>query len=149
MLLTIRNSADLTFVHRAVLASFFLKEELGHIGRVGCTLCLIGSLIIVLNAPADKDVQTVDEYLHYALQPGADILLILQNTSKLKSFFVSLIRFPHVPTNSPRLLARNDLCCSAQIRSEDTSGLYVYLFSRRLCFCDGYQRLRCRPQTHF
>ncbi|EJD05516.1 DUF803-domain-containing protein [Fomitiporia mediterranea MF3/22] len=54
----------------AVLASLLLKEELGHVGRVGCTLCLIGSLIIVLHAPADKEVQTVDEILHYAVQPG-------------------------------------------------------------------------------
>jgi hypothetical protein len=54
----------------AVLASFLLKEELGHIGRVGCTLCLLGSLIIVLHAPEDKDITTVDEILHFALQPG-------------------------------------------------------------------------------
>lgn len=56
--------------NRAILASFLLNEELGHIGRVGCTLCLLGSLIIVLHAPEDKDVQTVDEILHYAVQPG-------------------------------------------------------------------------------
>ncbi|EPQ53707.1 DUF803-domain-containing protein, partial [Gloeophyllum trabeum ATCC 11539] len=54
----------------AVLASFLLKEELGHIGRIGCTLCLLGSSIIVLHAPEDKEVQTVDEILHYAMQPG-------------------------------------------------------------------------------
>ncbi|TDL13771.1 DUF803-domain-containing protein, partial [Rickenella mellea] len=54
----------------AVLASFLLNEELGHIGRVGCTLCFIGSIIIVLHAPPDKDIRTVDEMLHYALQPG-------------------------------------------------------------------------------
>ncbi|KAH7910664.1 magnesium transporter NIPA-domain-containing protein [Hygrophoropsis aurantiaca] len=54
----------------AILASFLLGEELGHLGRTGCALCLIGSLIIVLHAPADKDVQTVDEILHYAIQPG-------------------------------------------------------------------------------
>lgn len=55
---------------RAILASFLLGEELGHIGRVGCTLCLLGSLIIVLHAPADRDIQTVDEILHFAVQPG-------------------------------------------------------------------------------
>ncbi|KDQ59986.1 hypothetical protein JAAARDRAFT_32348 [Jaapia argillacea MUCL 33604] len=54
----------------AILASFLLNEELGHIGRVGCALCLIGSLIIVLHAPEDKEIQTVDEILHYAAQPG-------------------------------------------------------------------------------
>ncbi|KAF9515131.1 hypothetical protein BS47DRAFT_1342290 [Hydnum rufescens UP504] len=54
----------------AVLASIFLGEELGHLGRVGCTLCLLGSLIIVLHAPEDKEVATVDEILNLAAQPG-------------------------------------------------------------------------------
>lgn len=47
-----------------------LGEELGHIGRIGCALALIGSLIIVLHAPEDKPVQTVDEILNYAIQPA-------------------------------------------------------------------------------
>ncbi|KAF8632159.1 hypothetical protein AX17_004900 [Amanita inopinata Kibby_2008] len=54
----------------AVLASFLLNEELGHLGRLGCALCLTGSLIIVLHAPEDKPVETVDEILNYAIQPG-------------------------------------------------------------------------------
>ncbi|KAK1219633.1 hypothetical protein PQX77_017645 [Marasmius sp. AFHP31] len=54
----------------AVLASFLLHEELGHLGRVGCGLSLIGSLIIVLHAPEDTPVDTVDQILGYAVQPG-------------------------------------------------------------------------------
>lgn len=54
----------------AILASYLLKEELGHLGRVGCALCLIGSLIIILHAPEDKEINTVDEILQYAVQPG-------------------------------------------------------------------------------
>lgn len=53
----------------AVLASFILKEELGRLGRVGCTLCLVGTVIIVVNAPEDKEIKTVDEMLNYAIQP--------------------------------------------------------------------------------
>lgn len=53
----------------AVLASFILKEELGRLGRVGCTLCLVGTVIIVVNAPEDKEIRTVDEMLNYAIQP--------------------------------------------------------------------------------
>ncbi|KAG8777390.1 hypothetical protein FRC12_000389, partial [Ceratobasidium sp. 428] len=54
----------------AVLASLLLNEELGHIGRVGCALCFLGSIIIVLHAPEDKEVQMADEILQYAIQPG-------------------------------------------------------------------------------
>ena len=54
----------------AVLGSYFLKENLGILGKMGCALCLIGSVIIVLHAPPDKEIQTVDEILHYAIHPG-------------------------------------------------------------------------------
>lgn len=54
----------------AVLGSYFLKEELGTLGKLGCAICLIGSVIIVLHAPPDQDIETIDEILHYAIQPG-------------------------------------------------------------------------------
>lgn len=55
---------------RAVLGSYILNEELGTLGKLGCAICLIGSVIIVLHAPPDKDIKTVDEILQYAIQPG-------------------------------------------------------------------------------
>ena len=67
--------------NRAVLASFFLNETLGHLGRLGCTLCIIGSVIIVLNAPPDKEIETVDEILHYAVQPGMLYIFIPRDNS--------------------------------------------------------------------
>ncbi|KIK70307.1 hypothetical protein GYMLUDRAFT_34798 [Collybiopsis luxurians FD-317 M1] len=54
----------------AVAASLMLGEVLGHLGRVGCTLSLIGSLMIVINAPEDKPVDTVDQILEYAARPA-------------------------------------------------------------------------------
>ena len=54
----------------AVLGSYFLGERLGVLGRVGCAICLIGSVVIVLHAPPDKELKNIDELLHYALQPG-------------------------------------------------------------------------------
>ena len=63
-------------MNRAVLAAIFLKEELGPLGRIGCAICLIGSVIIVLHAPPDQEIETVDEILNYALQPGIPILLV-------------------------------------------------------------------------
>lgn len=67
----------LSVIIGAVLASIFLNEKLGFMGSVGCAICLIGSLMIVLHAPADKDVQTVDEILNYAVQPGFLAYVIL------------------------------------------------------------------------
>lgn len=53
------------------MAAVFLNEELGPLGRIGCAICLIGSVIIVLHAPPDTPIETVDEILNYALQPGS------------------------------------------------------------------------------
>ncbi|KAF7880903.1 uncharacterized protein EAF02_006794 [Botrytis sinoallii] len=54
----------------AVLGSYFLDEKLGTLGKLGCATCLIGSVIIVLHAPPDKEIKRIDEILHYAIQPG-------------------------------------------------------------------------------
>lgn len=33
-------------------------------------MCFVGSVVIVLHAPPDKEVETVDQILQYAIQPG-------------------------------------------------------------------------------
>ncbi|VEU21014.1 DEKNAAC101966 [Brettanomyces naardenensis] len=59
----------LSVIIGAVLAAVFLKEDLGILGKMGCAICLLGSVIIVLHAPNDKEVTTVDEILGYAERP--------------------------------------------------------------------------------
>ncbi|KAL1978242.1 hypothetical protein VTN31DRAFT_1101 [Thermomyces dupontii] len=54
----------------AVLGSYFLNERLGILGKLGCAMSLLGSIVIVLHAPPDKPVETIDEILNYALSPG-------------------------------------------------------------------------------
>ncbi|KAK1751789.1 hypothetical protein QBC47DRAFT_76048 [Echria macrotheca] len=54
----------------AVLGSYFLGEELGTLGKLGSAICLIGAVIIVLHAPPDEDIQTIDQILNYAIQPA-------------------------------------------------------------------------------
>ncbi len=38
-----------------------LDERLLLVGKVGCFLCLVGSTVIVLNAPEEEDVTSVDQ----------------------------------------------------------------------------------------
>ncbi|KAG7441334.1 DUF803-domain-containing protein [Guyanagaster necrorhizus] len=77
----------------AVLASFLLGERLGHLGRLGCTLSLIGSLIIVLHAPEDKAVETVDEILGYAVQPGFLLYVLTVIVFTLVMIYVAVPRY--------------------------------------------------------
>jgi hypothetical protein len=54
----------------AVLGTYFLNEKLGVLGKVGCAICLLGSIIIVLHAPPDPEILTIETLLDYAMQPG-------------------------------------------------------------------------------
>lgn len=65
----------LSVLTATVLGAYFLKERLGLLGKLGCVLCVIGSVLIVANAPAERDIQTVDEILELAVQPGEITLL--------------------------------------------------------------------------
>ena len=38
-----------------------LGEELNLLGKVGCVLCMIGSTVIVLNAPEEAEITSVDQ----------------------------------------------------------------------------------------
>lgn len=80
----------------AVLGSYFLKEELGVLGKLGCAICLIGSVIIVLHAPGDKDVETVDEILNYAIQPGFLFYCLLV------AIFSTVMIYKVAPSRGPR-----------------------------------------------
>ncbi|KAJ7763994.1 DUF803-domain-containing protein [Mycena maculata] len=60
----------LSVIVAAVFASFLLNERLGHLGRIGCTLCILGSSIIVLHAPKDQELETATQFLEYAVAPA-------------------------------------------------------------------------------
>jgi magnesium transporter len=60
----------LLILFRAVLGAYFLKEELGILGKLGCAICLLGSVIVVLHAPPDEEIENVGQILNYALRPG-------------------------------------------------------------------------------
>jgi hypothetical protein len=61
----------------SVLAAMFLSERLGRDGTIGCILSLIGSVIIILHAPEEIAVDSVDEILNYAMKPGRHSYLSL------------------------------------------------------------------------
>lgn len=53
-----------------VLGAYFLQERLNAVGKLGCALCLVGSVLIVANAPPDREVGSVEEMLALAGHPG-------------------------------------------------------------------------------
>lgn len=54
----------------AVLAHYLLQEKLNVFGVLGCMLCIVGSIVIVLHAPEERQVGSVMEIWAYAMRPG-------------------------------------------------------------------------------
>lgn len=60
----------LSVVVCAVLSSIFLKERLTVFGKIGCFLCVVGSVIIAVNAPEEKVGGDIRQYEHMFIAPG-------------------------------------------------------------------------------
>ncbi|KXS98994.1 hypothetical protein AC578_6165 [Pseudocercospora eumusae] len=60
----------LSVVITAILSSIFLKERLSFVGWVACFLCIVGSVVITLNAPEQSAVSNIQEMQHYVIAPG-------------------------------------------------------------------------------
>lgn len=60
----------LTVVVAAVLSAIFLKERLSFVGKMGCVNCIIGSIIIALNAPTQSAVNNIQDMKDKVIAPG-------------------------------------------------------------------------------
>lgn len=53
-----------------ILSAIFLKERLSFVGKVGCFQCIIGSVIIVINAPEQSAVANIQDMKKLVVAPG-------------------------------------------------------------------------------
>ncbi|KAM6501524.1 DUF803 domain containing protein [Amanita muscaria] len=60
----------LSVVVCAILSSIFLKETLTFFGWLGCSLCILGSIIIALNGPQEPSVGEIKVFQTMFLSPG-------------------------------------------------------------------------------
>lgn len=60
----------LSVVITTILSAIFLKERLSLVGKVGCFLCIIGSVVIVMNAPSESSAANIQEMQHFVIAPG-------------------------------------------------------------------------------
>ncbi|XP_056159131.1 probable magnesium transporter NIPA6 isoform X2 [Syzygium oleosum] len=67
----------LSIIVSAVLAHFILNEKLQRMGMLGCLLCIVGSTIIVLHAPEELSVDSVEEIWELATQPASVVAVAL------------------------------------------------------------------------
>nr|XP_046154502.1 magnesium transporter NIPA4 [Oncorhynchus gorbuscha]XP_046154509.1 magnesium transporter NIPA4 [Oncorhynchus gorbuscha] len=64
----------------AVLSSYLLGETLNLLGKLGCVLSILGSTLMVIHAPEEEEVTTLQQMTDKLLDPGflvfASILLV-------------------------------------------------------------------------
>lgn len=60
----------LSVVITTVLSAIFLKERLSIVGKVACFLCIVGSVVIVMNAPTESSVKNIQEMQKFVIAPG-------------------------------------------------------------------------------
>ena len=60
----------LQIVTSAIIAWIFLKEHLNVFGQVGCVLAIIGTTLIVVFAPKEDELQTMEQLAEQCLDAG-------------------------------------------------------------------------------
>ncbi|KAJ7319668.1 hypothetical protein JRQ81_019179 [Phrynocephalus forsythii] len=54
----------------AILSSYFLNEKLNLHGKLGCLLSILGSTVMVIHAPQEEEIETLDEISRKLGDPG-------------------------------------------------------------------------------
>ncbi|XP_054263935.1 magnesium transporter NIPA2-like [Macrosteles quadrilineatus] len=61
----------------SVLASKFLNEKLNLLGKLGCFLCVLGSTVIVIHAPKEEEIESMETLLLKLQEPGFILYVLL------------------------------------------------------------------------
>uniref|UniRef100_T1PGV5 Magnesium transporter NIPA n=1 Tax=Musca domestica TaxID=7370 RepID=T1PGV5_MUSDO len=80
----------LSVIISAVMASQFLNEKLNLLGKLGCFLCIVGSTIIVIHSPKEKEIEDLQVLFEKLQDPGFIFYVILIIGSTIfVAFFVA------------------------------------------------------------
>uniref|UniRef100_A0A8D2DWV2 NIPA magnesium transporter 2 n=1 Tax=Sciurus vulgaris TaxID=55149 RepID=A0A8D2DWV2_SCIVU len=81
----------------AILSSYFLNERLNLHGKIGCLLSILGSTVMVIHAPKEEEIETLNEMSHKLGDPGPRhgqtiILVYITICSVIGAFSVSCVK---------------------------------------------------------
>lgn len=60
------------FGRSAVLSSYFLTERLNLHGKLGCLLSILGSTTMVIHAPKEEEISSLEEMAAKLVDPGTE-----------------------------------------------------------------------------
>lgn len=67
----------LSVIVAAVMSSHFLHERLNLLGKLGCLLCVLGSIIIVIHSPKEAEVEDLSLLLDKLVDPTFVVYVLL------------------------------------------------------------------------
>ncbi|KAI4321182.1 hypothetical protein MLD38_034596 [Melastoma candidum] len=70
----INHSLYILFSCSAALAHATLQEKLHIFGILGCSLCVVGWITIVLHPPQEQQIESVADVWDLATEPGAGFI---------------------------------------------------------------------------
>ncbi|KAI6651053.1 Magnesium transporter NIPA2-like isoform X2 [Oopsacas minuta] len=79
----------LSVIVTAILAAYFLNECLNTIGKIGCLLCIVGSVVIILHAPGEGELPNLHTVTTYIFSP---LFLIYA----ISAIIISLVLIIHI-----------------------------------------------------
>lgn len=83
----------LSVIVSAVMASKYLNERLNLLGKLGCLLCILGSTIIVIHSPKEKEVENLNVLFDKLQDPGFILYVIFVLGSTIFVAFVVAPRY--------------------------------------------------------
>ncbi|XP_069754040.1 magnesium transporter NIPA2-like isoform X2 [Narcine bancroftii] len=79
----------------AILSSYLLQERLNLLGKLGCVICILGSTIMVIHAPQEEEVKTLEEMAQKLKDPGFLVFACLLLIAVLLLIFYAAPRQGH------------------------------------------------------
>uniref|UniRef100_A0A9L0IL06 NIPA like domain containing 4 n=1 Tax=Equus asinus TaxID=9793 RepID=A0A9L0IL06_EQUAS len=83
----------LSILISAILSSYFLRESLSLLGKLGCVICVAGSTVMVIHAPEEEKVTTVTEMAAKMKDTGYIVFAVLLLVFCLILIFVIAPRY--------------------------------------------------------
>ncbi|KAG0712707.1 Magnesium transporter NIPA2 [Chionoecetes opilio] len=59
----------LSVIVTALFSQYFLGEALNVLGKIGCSLCLLGATVVVIHAPKEAEVTSMEELANKLVDP--------------------------------------------------------------------------------
>ncbi|KAH0471001.1 hypothetical protein IEQ34_000724 [Dendrobium chrysotoxum] len=79
----------LSIIISAALAHIILREKLHIFGILGCVLCVVGSITIVLHAPQEREINSVKQVWDLATEPA----FLFYSAAVMVAVFVIVVHF--------------------------------------------------------